>query len=59
LHHFKLQRPDGGQQRRLGRGVAQLQHLDDAFLQQLVQAGAKLFVLGRVGIVQPGKRPPA
>jgi len=56
LHDFKLQRTDGGKQRRFDGRVAQIQRLDDAFLQKLVEALAELFVLPRVRIVQIRKR---
>ena len=52
LHDLELQRADGGEQRRLDRRVAQVKRLDDAFLQQLVEALAELFELRRVRIVQ-------
>ena len=56
LHDFKLQRTDGGKQRCFYRGIAEIQRLDDSFLQQLVEALAKLFVFPSVRIVQIRKR---
>src|ERR1039457_118999 len=56
LHYFKLQRADGGEQRRFDGRVAEIQRLDDAFLQKLLEALAELLVFSRVRIVQIRKR---
>ena len=56
MHDFKLQRPDGGEQWRLDGRIAQIERLNDTFLQQLVEALAELLVFSRIRIVQIRKR---
>ena len=48
MDDFELQRADGGEERGTGRGVAGAEGLDDAFLQQLLEAGAVF--LGVAGV---------
>ena len=52
MHHFELERADRGEDRHFGGGVFEVQNLDDAFLQELVEPLAELFILARVRIVQ-------
>lgn len=56
LHHLELERPHRRQQRRLDGRMPQVQRLDHAFLQQLLQPLPELLVLRRVGIVQVAER---
>ena len=55
LHDFKLQRSDGGEQGNFHGGIAEVQNLNDAFLQELFEALTELFKLGRVRVVQIGE----
>jgi len=52
LDYLELQRPHGGKQRDALAGVAQVENLDDAFLEQLIHPFAELLVFARIGIVE-------
>jgi len=56
LNHLELQWPDRRQQRRLHRGITQVQRLDDTFLQQLLQPLPELLEFRGVRIVQVTER---
>ena len=52
LHDLELQRADGGEERNFLHRIAQLEHLHDAFLQELFEALAELFEFAGIRIVQ-------
>ena len=55
LDDFELEGADGGEQGRGGRVVGEVELLDDAFLEELVEAFAELFVFGGAGIAEVGE----
>lgn len=52
---FKLQWADGGQQRCFHGGVQHFKLAGDAFAQELFEAEVELFVVARLGVVEPGE----
>ena len=50
LHDLELQRADGGEKGGAGRTVPGREGLDDTFLEELLEAGAVFFGVGRTGI---------
>ena len=55
MHNLKLQRTHRGEERDFDNRIIEVKHLDDAFLKELFEALAELFVFSRVRILQKGK----